>query len=589
MGLDALFALLVVASVLSMLVFTRVGADIVFMGGLTLLLALGVLSPGDALSGFANPGMITVAALYVVVAGLQETGGVQWIGRQLLGRPKSMTGAQLRIMVPVAVLSAFLNNTPVVAMLIPAVSDWSKRYELAVSKLMIPLSYAAILGGTLTLIGTSTNLVVNGLLITTTDLPTLHMFELAWVGLPTLLVGIGFIILSSRRLLPDRQAPSSLFSNPREYTLELLVADSSPLVGRTIEEAGLRHLPSAYLAEIERGGGVMPAVSPQERLQGGDRLVFVGVVESIVELQKIRGLLPATDQLFKLNAPRVKRTLVEAVVSSSCPLIGKTIREGRFRSVYEAVVIAVARNGERIHKKIGDIVLQPGDTLLLEAQPNFAARQKNSSDFFLVSAVENSQPLRHDRALVAVGILLGLVLTVGLGLFTMLQASLLAAALTVATRCCTGAVARRSIDWSVLIVIAASLGLGRALEVTGAAGAVAGTLISLAGSNPWMGLAVVYAITAFFTAVVTNNAAAVLMFPVALTLANALGVNFMPFAIAIMMGASASFATPIGYQTNLMVYGPGGYRFTDYLKIGLPLNVLTAVVAVLIIPFVWNF
>ncbi len=589
MGLDAWFALFVVASVLGMLVFTRVGADIVFMGGLTLLLTLGVLSPGDALAGFANPGMITVAALYVVVAGLQETGGVQWIGQRLLGRPKSMTGAQLRIMVPVAVLSAFLNNTPVVAMLIPAVSDLSKRYKLAVSKLMIPLSYAAILGGTLTLIGTSTNLVVNGLLITTTDLPTLHMFELAWVGLPTLLVGVSFIVLASRRLLPDRQTTTSLFSNPREYTLELLVADASPLVGKTIEEAGLRHLPSAYLAEIERGGNVMPAVSPQERLQGGDRLVFVGVVESIVELQKIRGLLPATDQLFKLNAPRVKRTLVEAVVSSSCPLVGKTIREGRFRSVYDAVVIAVARNGERIHKKIGDIVLQPGDTLLLEAQPNFAARQRNSSDFFLVSTVENSHPLRHDRAFVAAAILLGLVLTVGFGLFSMLQASLLAAALTVATRCCTGAVARRSIDWSVLIVIAASLGLGRALEVTGAAGAVAGTLIALAGSNPWIGLAVVYAITAFFTAVVTNNAAAVLMFPVALTLANALGVNFMPFVIAIMMGASASFATPIGYQTNLMVYGPGGYRFTDYLKIGLPLNLLTAVVAVLIIPFVWNF
>ena len=589
MGLDAWFALLVVASVLGMLVFTRVGADVVFMGGLTLLLATGVLAPGDALAGFANPGMITVAALYVVVAGLQETGGVQWIGQRLLGRPKTLTGAQLRIMMPVAFLSAFLNNTPVVAMLIPAVSDWSKRYELAVSKLMIPLSYAAILGGTLTLIGTSTNLVVNGLLITATGLPTLHMFELAWVGLPTLVVGISFIVLFSRRLLPDRQTTTSLFSNPREYTLELLVADSSPLVGKTIEEAGLRHLPSAYLAEIERGGNVMPAVSPQERLRGGDRLVFVGVVESIVELQKIRGLQPATDQLFKLNAPRVKRTLVEAVVSNSCPLVGKTIREGRFRSLYEAVVIAVARNGERIHKKIGDIVLQPGDTLLLEAQPNFAVRQRNSSDFFLVSAVENSQPLRHDRALVAAVILLGLVLTVGLGVFSMLQASLLAAALTVATRCCTGAVARRSVDWSVLIVIAASLGLGRALEVTGAAGVIAGGLVALAGNNPWIGLAVVYAITAFFTAVVTNNAAAVLMFPVALTLADTLGVDFMPFVIAIMMGASASFATPIGYQTNLMVYGPGGYRFTDYLKIGLPLNLLTAAVAVLIIPFVWNF
>ena len=589
MGFDAWFSLFVVASVLGLLVFTEVGADVVFMGGLTLLLAVGVLSPEEALAGFANPGMITVGALYVVVAGLQETGGVQWLGGRLMGRPQTVAGAQLRIMVPVAVLSAFLNNTPVVAMLIPAVSDWSKRYKLAASKLMIPLSYAAILGGTLTLIGTSTNLVVNGLLITTTNLPTLHMFELAWVGLPTALVGIGFVLFFSRRLLPNRGTLSSLFSNPREYTLELLVTDPSPLAGKTIEEAGLRHLPSVYLAEIERGGNVLAAVSPQERLQTHDRLVFVGVVESIVELRKIRGLLPATDQLFKLDAPQANRMLVEAVVSNSCPLVGKTIRDGRFRSVYEAVVIAAARNGERLRQKIGDIVLQPGDTLLLEAQPQFATKQRNSSDFFLVSTVENSQPLRHDRALIAAGILFGLVLTVGLGVFSMLAASLLAAGLTVFTRCCTGAAARRSVDWGVLIVIAASLGLGRALDVSGAAVAVAGTLTVLAGNDPWMGLAVIYAITAFFTAVVTNNAAAVLMFPVALTLANTMEVNFIPFVIAIMMGASASFATPIGYQTNLMVYGPGGYRFTDYLKIGVPLNLLTAAVAIFIIPLVWRF
>jgi di/tricarboxylate transporter len=489
----------------------------------------------------------------------------------------------------VAAVSGFLNNTPVVAMFLPAVIDWARQNRLSVSKLLIPLSYAAILGGTCTLIGTSTNLVVNGLLTTEAGLPSLRMFDITWVGLPAALVGGAYLVLLGRWLLPDRRPVMSDLDDPREYTVEMVVESTSPLAGKTIEAAGLRHLPGMYLVEIERDGEVLPAIGPQHRLRAGDRLVFAGVVESVLDLQRFRGLVPASDQVFKLGVPRPERCFTEAVVSDSCPLVGKSIREGRFRNVYNAAVIAVARNGERVRGKIGDITLRPGDTLLLEADPGFADRQRNSRDFFLVSRLPDSRPLREDRALVAMAILAGMVLTATLGWLSMLQAALLAAGLMLVTRCINGAAARGAVDWTVLITIAASFGLGHALETTGAARFVAERLIALAGGDPWLTLAVVYLVTMVFTELITNNAAAVLVFPIALSTSQALGVSFLPFAIAIMMAASASFSTPIGYQTNLMVYGPGGYRFTDYFKVGIPLNLLLAAVTIALVPRIWLF
>jgi len=487
-----------------------------------------------------------------------------------------------------AAISGFMNNTPLVAMMIPAVSEWAKKYRLAVSKLMIPLSYAAILGGTCTLIGTSTNLVVAGF-IEKSGLPPLGMFEITWVGLPCAVVGLAFILAVQNWLLPDRRAAISGLDDPREYTVEMLVAPDSPLAGKTIEQAGLRHLEGVFLAEIDRAGYILPAVSPQEPLRAGDRLVFVGVVDSVVDLQRIRGLVPATDQVFKLESPRSSRCLIEAVVSNSCPLTGKTIRDGRFRSIYNAAVIAVARNGERLQMKIGDIVLRAGDTLLLEAHPSFADQQKNSRDFFLVSRLENSNPPRHERALLAMGVLVAMVAAVTTGVLSLLQASLVAAGAMIVTRCCTTNQARRSIDWEVLLAIAASFGLSGALESTGAAEVIAQSMIGLAGGRPWLTLAVVYAITLVATELITNNAAAALMFPLALAAASSLGVSYVPFVIVVMMAASAGFATPIGYQTNLMVYGPGGYRFSDYMRIGIPLDLLVGVVAVLLAPLFFPF
>jgi len=341
--------------------------------------------------------------------------------------------------------------------------------------------------------------------------------------------------------------------------------------------------------EIDRGGHVIAAVAPTERLEAGDRLVFVGVIDSVVELQKIRGLRPATDQVFKLDDPRSERVLVEAVVSSTCPLVGRTIREGRFRSTYGAVVIAVARDGERLNVKIGDIVLQPGDTLLMEASPTFLERQRSNRHFYLVSEVSGSAPPRHDRAWIALTVLVGMVAAAALELVPMVAAALVAAGAVVALRCISSTEARRAIEWESLLLIAASFGLARAIDKTGLAESIARSTIGAAGDKPVLVLAALYFVTMVFTELMSNNAAAVLTFPIAWQTAADLGVDPTAFVMAVTVAASCGFATPMGYQTNLMIYGPGGYKFSDYVRFGGPLNLIVMAITVLLAPLLWPF
>jgi len=578
---------LVTLTCIGVLAFTRLGPDLILMAGLTVLLLFGVINPAQAFGGFANDAVLTVAVLYVVAAGLRNTGAIDALIRRGFGRPHTVLGAQLRMMLPVAALGAFVNNTPVVAAFLPAVSDWAKRQRISSSKLMMPLSYAAIFGGTCTLIGTSTNLVVNGLLKSQAHLPGMSFFEIAWIGVPCALIGLLYVLLTSRWLLPMRNPALAQLENPREYTVEMLLVPGSPLNGRSIAAAGLRQLPGLFLVEIERNGHIIPAAGPEERLQAGDRLVFAGITESVVDLQRIRGLVPATNQVFKLDAPRTARSLIEAVIAVHSPMCGKTVREGRFRSLYNAVVIAVARNGERIRRKIGDIELRAGDTLLLETGPEFMEQRVNSRDFLLLRPIEGASIPRHERGWIAWFILLGFVIVAGLGWLPVFTTALLAAGLMIITRCCSVSLARRSIEYEIIIAIAAAFGIGKALEVSGAASDFAHALLAFAGHNPWLLLVVVYGITMLLTEIITHSAAAVIVFPLAYAACASLGLNLMPFAMAIAMAASASFATPIGYATNLMVYGPGGYRFSDFLRFGLPLNLIMWAVSVMIIPHVW--
>jgi len=589
MAWEAWFVFAVVGLCFGLLASNRFSPDLILMGGLTLFLVTGIVSPAQALAGLANEGMVTVAVLYIVVTGFRETGGINWIVQSVLGSPGSLARAQLKVMVPVAAMSAFLNNTPVVAIFIPAINEWAKRYRLSVSKLMLPLSYAAIAGGTCTLIGTSTNLVINGLVIAETAHPRLGIFDLAWVGIPVSVTVFIYVLLSQRWLLPVRRPVAGKFADAREYTVEMMVEPTSPLVGKSIEQAGLRQLPGLYLIEIERAGHVLTAVPPHELLQADDRLVFVGVVDSVVDLQRIAGLKPATDQVFKLDSSSEERRLTEAVISNTSPLVGKTVREGRFRSIYNAAIIAVARNGETIERKIGDIKLRAGDTLLMVSHPAFFDQQHNSRDFYLVSSLGSVESVRHEKAPLAILILSAMVVSVALGWLTMLKAAMLAAGLMIITRCTTGRIARRAVDWQVLVVIAASFGIAAALQSSGAASATGQWLVSFARDIPWLALTLVFVATALFSALATNNAAAVIMFPIALSTAQDLGVSFLPFAVTIMVAASASFATPIGYQTNLMVYGAGGYRFRDYVYFGTPLTVVVGMVTVAVVPRVWQF
>ncbi|WP_404363763.1 SLC13 family permease [Marinobacter sp.] len=585
---EAVLTLMTLGAVLTSLILTRVAADLVLMAALVFLVITGILGPASALVGFANPGVITIATLYVVAAGLKETGAVQWIARRLLGHPKGVTGAQYRMLVPTSLLSAFMNNTAVVAMFIPAIQDWARRLNISASRLLLPLSYAAILGGTCTLIGTSTNLVVDGMLQTRTDIH-LNLFEVAWLGLPVLAVGGLYLVFFAHRLLPDRGGVSEELDQVREYGVELEVDGAGPLTGKTIAEAGLRQLTYGYLTEIDRQGRLITAVEPDRTLQAGDKLYFVGAPECASELRRIQGLKPASGSAHKLDIANHQRCLVEVVLGPEFPALGKTIRDSRFRTGFNAVILSVSRGGRRVPGKLGDITFRMGDTLLLEASQQFAEQYRFRRDFLLVSALNDSTPPDFRKAPMALGILLGLVLLSASGLLSIMEAAFLAAGAMIGTGCITASRARRSLDLPVLVVIAASFALGNALTETGAAQTIVSQLMAFGPLTPWAALAMVYLLTVAFTEVITNNAAAVLMFPIAQAIAEQLEVSFLPFAIGVMFAASASFITPLGYQTNLMVYGPGRYQFSDYIRVGAPLSLIVGITSLLLIPQIWPF
>ena len=588
MSTELIAVSLILLCTLLLLASNRFPADTILLSALSLLMVSGILSPTEALSGLSNPGMATIAILYVTVAGLRETGAIAWLSQLLLGRPASITVALIRLLLPAAMISIFINNSPVVAMFTSAVQDWCKRSRFKASNLLLPLSYASIMGGTCSLIGTSTNLVVDGLM-RQSGFPGFTLFEIAAVGIPITVIGCLYLFLASPYLLTDRVGAVEKFSDVREYLVEMLVKPGCDLAGKTVQDAGLRHLPGLFLIEIVRDGEIISAVSPQTVIQINDRLVFAGAVDSVVELRRIRGLVVASDQVFKLNAHEHERRLFEAVISAESPIVNLNIREARFRHRYNAVILSVARNGQRLKGKIGDIQLQPGDTLLLEAQKGFLFKFRNSRDFLLVSRLENSNHVRHERAPWAFVIMTAMIMLIVSGYMNILPAAVLAAGAMLITGCLNMEAARRSIDYQVLLVIACAFGLGIAVQKVGLADIIAGQALLVADGNPWLMLALIYLATVLLTETITNNAAAIVMFPIAMSGAESLGVNAAPFAVAVMIAASASFITPIGYQTNLMVFGPGGYRFIDYIKLGLPLSIIVASIALWLIPQIWMF
>ncbi|QDU94150.1 Citrate transporter [Lignipirellula cremea] len=565
--------------------------DLLFVGAAALLAVLGIISPEEAFAGFANTGMLTVAVLFVVVAGLRETGVLDYLGHHVLGRATTEKGVLARLAVVVLPLSAFLNNTPIVAMFVPVVIDWCRKNQISPSKLLLPLSFLAILGGTCTLIGTSTNLVINGLMIQN-GLPGMSLFEIGKIGLPYALIGVTYLLTIGQALLPERQELlEQLGETRREYLAELLVKPGCRLIGKSVVGAGLRQLPGLFLIEIDRDGRIIGPVGPEDVIAENDRLVFTGIVSSIIELEKITGLVPVADSGYEVSpSEQRQRRLCEAVVSPTSSLLRKTIREADFRATYGAAVVAVHRSGKRVEQKIGDITLRSGDTLLLQVGPHFLRAYRHDPAFYLVSDVADWRPVRRDRAWISVVLFTLLIVLMTTGVIPIILSATLTAVLMVGLGCISSGDARRSIEWQVLITIASAFGVGAALQNSGAATAIATTLVnSTQAWGPIAALAVIYLLGSLMTEVITNNAAAVLMFPFCIETARLYEVSPLPFLMALILSASASFMTPIGYQTNMMVYGPGGYRFTDFLRIGIPLNFLLWIVAVILIPTIWSF
>ncbi|MCZ6776666.1 MAG: SLC13 family permease, partial [Ignavibacteria bacterium] len=562
--------------------------EVLVPGALILFIFGGVITAGEAFHGFSNQGMLSVGFLYVVAYALQATGVLDTVTRALFGRDKGGLRVKLnRFLFPVAGLSAFLNNTPVVSMLVPAVKSWCRQRNVPSSKFLIPLSYAAILGGTCTLIGTSSNLVVHGFLLER-GLGGFSFFELAVVGVPITIVGILALSFVLHRLLPNRkEAITELDENTRDFVIQMKVSEKYVEVGKSIEAAGLRHLQGLFLFQIERNGDVIAPVQPNEKVRVNDRLFFTGLPSTIVELQKHRGLDVIKDAHFDLkNYDSSELKTYEVVVSPSSPLVGKTVRKSNFRRIYDAVILAIHRSGERIDSKVGDIKFRAGDTLLILSHREFYDHWYHSRDFSLVSTSDEVPSKRRSQAVIALGITLAMVVSVALDLLPLVVAAGSAAILLILTRCISSLDAFSGVDWKILLVIASAFGIAKALENAGVAQYFATRIVSLSAPIGILALiASIYFATLIMREIVSNNAAAAIMFPVAVSIASQSTHDLMPFAYAVVIGASAGFATPIGYATNLMVFGPGGYRFKDYLKVGIPMDLIVGAVAVSIIYF----
>ncbi|MEC9091539.1 MAG: SLC13 family permease [Planctomycetota bacterium] len=607
--------------------------DVLFLTGLIVVTMSGVISPAQAFSGFSNPAVLTIGALLAIASGLRQCGVIDWLGEKLLGSAHSDQKGLARLCASLVVSSAFLLNTALVAMSVPMVLDWCRQRKISPSKVLIPVSYFAILGGVCTLIGTSTTLVVQAQLnqryaieqskigelrqelksspvdpasiqseiarleASAEQVKPMHLFEIGKVGLPCAIVGSLFLILVGSKLLPNREELiRKLGDHRREYLVEMLVTENCRLIDQTVESAGLRHLPGLFLIEIDRGDEIITPVGPLETIRANDRLIFTGVVETIVDLEKIPGLIPAADMAYELHPnKRMQRHLTEVVLSRSSRLIGQTVREANFRKLYSAAVVAVHRNGARLPNKIGDIELQSGDTLLLQTRNQFVDMYRNSRDFFLVSAVEGSEPRQHHKAPVAGFLLLMTVTWLAIGSLlgggsTWANPPVVAFIAVLAmtfTKCMRFSDVRNSVDVQLLLTIACALGIGEAMRSSGAAQLLADSMTGIV-TSPFLLLIVVYVLTMLLTEMVSNNAVAAIMIPIAISIAMASGSNPRPFIMAIALAASLAFVTPIGYQTNLMVMGPGGYRPIDYVRCGLPLSLTVATTAIILLKMVYS-
>jgi di/tricarboxylate transporter len=586
-----MLAILVV--MFALLVWDRFPAWLVFVGTLTACMTLKLATPDALLKGFSNTGVATVAALFPVAAGMYATGAISLLSQRLIGQPHTLLAAQLRILPAVAVGSAFLNNTPLVAMMIPVVRDLERTTGLPASKLLMGLSFAAIIGGTMTLIGTSVNLIIAGLTADALAANRLHgigplrIFDPFWVGLPATVAGLTFLILVGPHLLRRGPARGTGDGPRRLYRAEFEIEPGSALDGRTLLDAGFAKPVGFSLLSIHRGE-LQLDVAADIRLMAGDRLAVSAPADVIAGLWTTIGLVPAFGN--RMSTRRDEHSVLEVVVAAGLPGVGRKVAELPLPgSPYEVRLIGVSHDGQAPAQPLGEYRVQAGDAGMIEVDDSFFYENRRESDFVLTRGMEGYEVKHVDRALIALVITAAMMMAAAFGAMSMLNAALLAGAAMLATGCLTVERIWRSLDWQTLVVLAAAVGLESAVTSSGLSKAIADLLAAVGGDSPRLALAVVFAGTVLMTNGITHAAAAAFMFPVAVSMADRLGVSFMPFAMILMIGASSAFINPAGFQTNLMVQGPGGYSFADFAKVGLPLTVVVAIVVLLVAPVAYGF
>ncbi|MFP4449155.1 MAG: SLC13 family permease [Bacteroidales bacterium] len=566
------------------------GAAFTFVIAVTALGFFGILTPKEILSGFANEQVFVIILLLLIGDIIRRTGILESLFDTFFRSAQTFKGFLSRMMMLIAFFSAFLNNTPLVAIMMPYVHSWSKRHRISPSKLLMPLSFAAILGGCATLIGTSTNLIVSGMVLDQDIIPglePLEIYDFASVGVPMIIFGLIYLYFYSNKLLPAKiDAMSDFSKHSREYLVEAQVRPNSPLVGKTIEEAGLRNLKGLFLVEIIRENYKIKAVSPDVILEKNDILIFAGDTHTIAEMvNSSSGLtLPSVGMMYKKKRTEV----VEIVVSHNSSLINKTVKQVRFRAKYDAAVIAVHRNGEKISGKIGEIVLKPGDVLLLFTGEDFVNRTAHTQDFYFISKVRDFHKVEGYKIAVMLGGLFLAIILAAFKLVSLFMGLLVLIIAAFALKIANPKELPKAIDYNLALIIVMSLALGVAMSKSGAAELIANFIISLFMPFGKVGLLFgIYLITAFLGAYIGNKAAVALIFPIALTMAANLGFQPMPFILTVSFAAAANFVTPVGYQTNLMVYGPGGYSFNDFFRLGFPLTIIYMLVTVSVLSLMY--
>jgi len=581
-GFEPILVGIAVVFLLVALYSGRIRAEVAFFSAVMFLTVFGVLSPKEAISGFANDQLAVIMLLLILSDTIRKTNVMDALFNQLFKGTKSQRSFIARMMLYIAPASAFFNNTPLVAMMMPYVHSWSKRNGMSPSKLLIPLSYVTIVGGCMTLVGTSTNLIVNGMAVDA-GLPSLGIFDFTFAGLPLAIVGGIYMFFFSDKLLKGHKDAIDEFKDDwREYFVETEVGQTSNLIGKTIQEAGLRNLKGNFLVEIVRNDRIITPVSPTHILRAYDRLIFTGGLDTIQELAKAdMGLsLPKTCEADHLS------DVVEIVISYNSSLIGKTVKDSDFRGKYDAAIVAVHRNGEKLSGKLGDIELEAGDALLLFAGRDFYKRATENA-FYTISKRQNVRVQGKKALMVIVGLMASIIISAvsSIPLFTclliVLAGSLLGGILTTTE-------VRKGLDINLLVIMALGLALGKALTNSGAAEMIAEKVLQYGSSLGPVGvIAGIFAVTNILGAYMTNKAAVSLIFPVSISLAHSMGLPHEPFVLVVAFAGAASFITPIGYQTNLMVYGSGGYTFGDFMRIGLPLTILYITLGTLLLS--WQY